>query len=874
MAISLDQFVENLTRSSLFSTDELTAFQEGLPPERRPKDAQGLARELLRAKRLTRYQASAVYQGKIKGLVFGEYTVLDQIGAGGMGQVLKARHRTMDRIVALKVLPRRAMHLPEAVQRFRREARAAAKLQHPNIVTAFDAGEAEGIHFLVMQYVDGKDLAQLAAERGLLPVHEAVDYVVQAARGLEYAHSEGVVHRDIKPGNLLVDKRGTVKILDMGLARVFEGEETGEDRLTSTGQVMGTCDYMAPEQAEDTHRADHRADVYSLGCTLYRLLTGKKPYDGETLIRILLAHREDPIPSLCDARPDVPAELDAVCRKMLAKAPEDRYQSMTEVIGALEACVDRREPAARAAAAEASGDGALTSFLQHLSQREAAPEPPPAPAAEQTLRSQVERGTARSAWKKLIPRKGSPAKLYLGIAGGAAALVVVAAMLFLLLGRGGEDGRKPPEGEVVARPAEGAVESTGQEEQEPPPGTSGQWPADTDLPKAQPAAVEASTEEGARPPKPQAEPQRGPRSEPQTPADDSGVPMANAAPPASQADPEDTLPDAVAPFSTAQAKRCQRAWAKHLGVPVETTNSIGMKLVLIPPGEYEMGAPQSEIDQHVAEATRQGVVGEYLESVRSEGPRHRVRLTRPFYVGQHETTVDQFRRFVEATGHKTDAERSGQGRGFYLAQPDGSYKHQTLPQLTWRTPGYAQDADHPVVLVSWNDAAAFCEWLGQEESKAYRLPTEAEWEYVCRAGTTTRWYCGDDLPRLAGSANIADAALKRVLPTVPDTVSWDDGHPYTSPGGTGRPNAFGLYGTHGNAWEWCRDWYDPRYYERSPVEDPPGPDSGTVRIFRGAAWNSATWLCSSACRAVARDMSFSSNTGGFRVVCEIPESAQ
>jgi len=493
MAISLEQFVENLTRSGLFSAEEIRAFREGLPPERRPRDAQGLARELIQAKRLTRYQAAAVYQGKIKGLVFGEYTVLDQIGAGGMGQVLKARHRTMERIVALKVLPRRAMKLPEAVQRFQREVRAAARLQHPNIVTAFDAGEADGIHFLVMEYVDGKDLAQLVAERGALAVDEAVDYVVQAARGLEYAHSEGVVHRDIKPGNLLVDQRGNVKILDMGLARVFEGEETGADRLTSTGQVMGTCDYMAPEQAEDTHRADHRADVYSLGCTLYRLLTGRKPYDGETLIRILLAHREDPIPSLCDARPDVPAELDAACRKMLAKTPEARYQSMSEVIGALEACVARREPAGRVAAGGASGDGALTSFLQHLSQQEGSPEPPPAPAAEPTLRSQVERGTKPSVWKKLIPPNGSPAKLFLGIAGGVVALVVVVAMLFLVLGHGGEDRGHSPDAEAAAGPAEGADEQAERAKGEPPSDTGPPSPDDALLPTPEPPAVASAS---------------------------------------------------------------------------------------------------------------------------------------------------------------------------------------------------------------------------------------------------------------------------------------------------------------------------------------------------------------------------------------------
>jgi WD40 repeat protein len=339
--VSADQFLGRLRESGLLPRAELDAVLLTLTPEQR-QDTRLLAQELVGKGKLTRYQAAMLYQGKVKGLVLGQYFILDKLGQGGMGVVFKAQHRHMRRLAALKVLAPAVSKDAKAVQRFRREVQAAARVNHPHIVRAFDADEAGGVHFLVMEYVEGSDLSQLVKQKGPLPVDQAVACIVQAARGLEAAHAAGIVHRDIKPSNLLLDKKGTVKVLDLGLARI-EGAEnapsadaTDPKSLTASGSIMGTCDYMAPEQAANTKKADQRADIYSLGCTLYFLLVGKPMYGGETMIEKLLAHREEPVPDLSALRPDVPPELETVFRRLVAKQVEKRFQTMADVIAALE----------------------------------------------------------------------------------------------------------------------------------------------------------------------------------------------------------------------------------------------------------------------------------------------------------------------------------------------------------------------------------------------------------------------------------------------------------------------------------------------------------------------------------------------------------
>jgi serine/threonine protein kinase len=266
------------------------------------------------------------------------YRIVRLLGEGGMGSVYEAEHRVMQRPVAVKVIKSALTSRPAAVERFRREVRAAARLVHPNIVTTYDAEDAGNTLFLVMEYVEGISLARLIGEKGPLPVAVACDYVRQAALGLQHAHERGMVHRDVKPDNLILSASpvastaGVVKVLDFGLAALLA--ERG-DGLTETNVVMGTPDYMAPEQAEDSGRADIRADVYSLGCTFYYLLTGKVPYPGTTSLQKILAHREQPVPDIRRTRPEVPAGLARVLERMIVKKPEDRYQTPGQVAAAL-----------------------------------------------------------------------------------------------------------------------------------------------------------------------------------------------------------------------------------------------------------------------------------------------------------------------------------------------------------------------------------------------------------------------------------------------------------------------------------------------------------------------------------------------------------
>jgi CheY-like chemotaxis protein/tRNA A-37 threonylcarbamoyl transferase component Bud32 len=332
--ISREEFLRALSESELLSEADLRAMLDGAAIV---SDAKVLARRLVHAGRLTQFQSDAIFQGRAPELSIGNYIVIDRLGSGGMGTVFKARHRRMNRVVALKFLSNATAGQTSFAQRFEREIEIIAQLSHPNIVMAFDAGESRSGLYLVMEFVDGTDLGREVAQGGAFSTAKAVDCILQAARGLACAHDHGIVHRDVKPANLLHDTAGVVKVADLGLARPSGSEmSAGNASLTQVGVILGTAEYMAPEQALDSATVDHRVDVYSLGCTLFFLLTARAPYSAGSLLNLLLKHRDDPIPSLREVRRDVPAELDEICRRMVGKRPEDRYPTMAEVVHALE----------------------------------------------------------------------------------------------------------------------------------------------------------------------------------------------------------------------------------------------------------------------------------------------------------------------------------------------------------------------------------------------------------------------------------------------------------------------------------------------------------------------------------------------------------
>jgi serine/threonine-protein kinase len=333
-----DEFLRNLHDSGLCTEDELAQFAETYPVSAEAATGEMMVKDLISSGRLTTYQADAVRERRFGDVVIGNYEVLARLGAGGMGTVYKARHRRMKRLVAIKRLSPDVVKKETFVQRFQREVETLAQFNHPNIVMAFDADEDEIGPFLVMEFVNGRDLASDVSENGALAVADAVYCVRQAATGMAFAHAHGVTHRDIKPANLMRDVAGVVKVTDLGLVRLNKADgSAGNSGLTTAGEIFGTIDYMAPEQAIDSSSIDHRADIYSLGGTLFFLLAGRPPYRGNTIMAILLQHRDAPVPSLCSLRPEVPAELDAICQRMLAKKPEERFPSMAEVVRALEA---------------------------------------------------------------------------------------------------------------------------------------------------------------------------------------------------------------------------------------------------------------------------------------------------------------------------------------------------------------------------------------------------------------------------------------------------------------------------------------------------------------------------------------------------------
>ena len=737
------------------------------------------------------------------GTKLGPYELVRKLGQGGMGAVYEARHTKLNKTFALKVLPPGFASNAAAVTRFEREMRAIGQLDHPHIIKATDAGEWNGTHILVMEYVEGTDLSVLVKTRGPLSVRDACKAIRQAALGLQHAHEHGLVHRDIKPSNLFVTKSGQIKLLDLGLARL--GDDGEQQRgLTTVGQILGTPDYMAPEQWDDTHSVDARADLYSLGCTLCFVLTGRAPYADVTkssLLQLMKAHVEGAIPNLTHIRLDVPPELNAIFVRLLAKQAEDRYPNAAEVIAAL-------EPFTR--------KGADGSTLTSKPVFAPGKEPPTAHATPSTSAGQAGRDSERSAQRSIKSLSAfstddafaSDRPLIHGDSSASLAQTIIQPRATKRLDR-----RWPL---IIGLSGLALALLIGFAISNRPKGDAA--PAGQSSNSKEKSAVLQTTTEVVS-----AKPTEKPR-------------------PVWDGWPKDAPEPAVAPFDAAQAKQHQEAWAKHLGVPVEYTNTIDMKFILIPPGEFMMGSTPAEIEEALKVA---GGDEYWKEHIRSEAPQHNVIHTQPIYLGIHEVTQGHYEQMM------------GKNPSHFAAVGAGKDAVTGLDTTS-----------HPVEKMSWNDAAEFCAKLSQQEKlkpfhflanetvtplegTGYHLPTEAQWEFACRAGTTTRYWIGDKDEALtrAGWFNVNSGGRTHAV-------------------GELMANPFGLYDTHGNVWEWVQDWWEPTYYGQfagHPSLDPNGPsNAGSRPVIRGGAWDHYA----SSCRASYRSAGATSDryySFGFRL---------
>jgi len=368
--VSVKSFLESLQRSKLFDRDEIKRSLADYRSEQGgsvPKDPKKLAEWFVEKELITPWHRDKLLDGRYKGFFLGKYKLLGHIASGGMSRVYLAEHTIMHRLRAIKILPRHRIGDSSYLGRFYQEAEATAKLDHRNIVRAYDVDSVGKTHYIVMEFVQGRDLQVVVDQDGLLEYEKAADYIAQAARGLQHAHDNGLIHRDMKPANLLVDKDGVIKILDMGLA-LFSDDERASLTLVHNENVLGTADYLAPEQALNSHDVDARVDAYGLGCTLYFLLTGHPPFNEGTVPQRLAMHQQKTPRDIREERPDCPADLCAICFKMMRKKPADRYQTMHDVAEALEDWLAKRkqdgsgQPRAKAKVASTAGASGSSGF--------------------------------------------------------------------------------------------------------------------------------------------------------------------------------------------------------------------------------------------------------------------------------------------------------------------------------------------------------------------------------------------------------------------------------------------------------------------------------------------------------------------------------
>lgn len=775
----------------------------------------------------------------------GPYRVLSLLGAGGMGIVLKAEDPNLRRRVALKVLRPKYAVDAAARKRFIREARAAAAVEHDHIVPIFQISEARGTAYLAMPLLKGEALSATIKRSGVLPVAECVRIGREIAEGLAAAHDAGLIHRDIKPGNVWLEgSRRRVRILDFGLARVMADSGAGDQSITREGAIVGTPAYMSPEQARG-NKLDGRSDLFSLGVVIYQMVTGHLPFRGANSTAVLLAIvMEEPRPPIA-LNPAIPQALNDLILRLLNKNPAGRPATADNLARLLSDIESGFSAIAHPLVVEQTSDSEIAaSVFADL-------------GASSTFVAPVrpEKRPKKAHAKTNVSR----AVYYWSGLAGLILLIGVAVIFWQLFGSPSRGtlviDSDDPNAEVVVRrdgdivqqrtrnreirlragdyvveladrrpglrlsPTDPITLSRGGRETvwirtvgNPPiggpPKKLEKPPITTDPIKPTPLVINGPTPPGGTLPPYQ------PESEPLPPWN---LPKGAPAP-------------ALHPFGSAEARQFQESWAKHVGKPVTVENKIGMSFALIPPGEFDFRFTDSDVGH-----------------APSDAPTIRARLSRPYYLGTTEVTIGQFEAFVKATGYKTEAEATGEG---------GWVPDKWDPKATWRKPREFDlvDPRHPVVQISWNDANAFCEWLGKQDGVTYRLPTEAEWRFAARAGSKLKFGPAD---------SVEDFRYHEW--TANDTV--EAGKPPYRPVGVKRANWFGLHDMLGNVDEWVLDVNPPeaaRYFH--PV-DPVGPLHHAARL--GGNFNLPAADISPDLRRWSETRPHRRHNTGFRVLREV-----
>ncbi|HVA51322.1 MAG TPA: bifunctional serine/threonine-protein kinase/formylglycine-generating enzyme family protein [Pirellulales bacterium] len=803
----------------------------------------------------------------------GNYRVLRVLGSGGMGVVFEAEDLQLKRRVALKAMKPSLAASSSSRKRFVREAQTAASVEHDHIVPIYQVGDDRGIPFIAMPLLRGETLAdrlqkgsgfrvQVSATEEAktqdprpktpiqnrksdpLPLPEILRIGREIALGLDAAHRAGLIHRDIKPGNIWLDAaNGRAKILDFGLARAAGAD----DHLTQTGALLGTPSYMAPEQGRG-EEIDARADLFSLGCLLYHIATGVRPFVGrDTLSTLLAVTTHEPRPPR-ELNAELPAELNELIVWLLSKDPAGRPQTASEVAERLASV----------------GNG-----LRGVPEREGRlPSPPRQEEMERQRDAATERQDATlsfapsllpsvspSPLPSLAPTPPAPPRRRGLVAVAAAAAAVLAGVVFFLQTNNGtlRVEINDPQIEVSVKGTDITFKQADNgADVKVSPGDKtlvverGDFKFETDklLLKRGDAVTVAVTLSADRVEVKLGDKLIGQRKLPEDllatkggattaehPANENAPPKdprSSRTAPGWHGWPADAPAPAIAPFDAAQAKKHQQAWADYLKLPVEHTNSIGMKFVLIPPGEFTMGSTLAEIEEHLKVANPDDKQSQ--ECIKSQSPQHKVVLTRPFYLATREVTQKEYE---VVTGVNPS----------YFAKTglDNDFVRQVADLDT---------ANFPVDGVSWNDAAEFCNNLGRHEAlkpfyfraddtvtplkgNGYRLPTEAEWEFACRAGTTTKFWTGDreeDLISAGWFGRNSGGRTHQVAELA--------------------ENPLGLFDVHGNVLEWIEDSWQAASYEQfagKQAIDPKTPSSrGSLRLFRGGDWGDSGSACQSA----------------------------